>query len=330
MASRYAQVHEFPAGPGDDRPTASKIISDEGLQGQWHDKVILITGCSSGLGVETARVLATTGATLYLTARNLDKAKAALGDLARSDRVHLLHLNLESLASVRACAAEFTSKSSILNIFIGNAGVMMAPEGRTADGFETHFGTNHLAHFLLFQLLKPTLLSSSTADFNSRVVLLSSIAHRSAEINFDNLNLDGEYHPWVAYAQSKTANIWTANEIERRYGGEGLHAWSIQPGPTGTGLYQHVSEEEIASSQSDPVLAKHFKTIEQGAATTVWAATAKALEGQGGKYLEDCQISKEHDPSAGPWVPGYNSWAYSEEKEAKLWAKSLELIGEKS
>jgi NAD(P)-dependent dehydrogenase (short-subunit alcohol dehydrogenase family) len=327
MASRYSKVHESPAGPGDARPVASQIVQDEGLEGKWQDKVILITGCSSGLGAETARTLSVTGATLYLTARDLEKAKAALGDLAKSERVHLLQLDLGSLASVRACAAEFASKSSKLNILIANAGVMMTPEGRTADGFETQFGTNHLAHFLLFQLWKPSLLASSTPYFHSRVIFLSSLAHRSSEVNFDNLNLDGSYDPWVAYAQSKTANIWTANEIERRHGSNGLHAWSVQPGPTGTGLYQHVSEADAAASQSDPTLAKLFKTVGQGAATTVWAATAGALEGNGGKYLEDCQISKPNDPAAGPYAPGYSVFAYDEEKEARLWAKSLELVG---
>lgn len=327
MASRYAQVHESPAGPGDARPIASQITQDEGLEGKWQDRVILITGCSSGLGVETARTLATTGATLYLTARDLEKAKTALGDLTQSNRVHLLQLDLNSLASVRACAAEFSSKSSQLNILIANAGVMMTPEGRTADGFETQFGTNHLAHFLLFELLKPILLASSAAEFHSRVVFLSSIAHRTGEVNFDNLNQEGDYNPWAAYAQSKTANVWTANQIERLYGSQSLHAFSVQPGPTGTGLYQHMSEADVAASQSDPTLAKMFKTVGQGAATTVWAATAKALEGQGGKYLEDCQISKPWDSATGPWGPGYGSWTYDEKKEAKLWAKSLELVG---
>ncbi|KAL0930116.1 oxidoreductase [Colletotrichum truncatum] len=325
MASRYSKVHEFPAGPSDDRPVATQIIEDEGLEGNWQDKVILITGCSSGLGVETARALAITGATLYLTARDLEKAKAALGDLAQSDRVHLLRLDLSSLASVRACATEFNAKSSKLNIFIANAGVMMVPEGSTADGFETHLGTNHLAHFLLFELLKPLLLASSTTEFHSRAIFLSSIAHRTSEVNFDNLNLNSNYHPWVAYAQSKTANIWTANEIERRYGPRGLHSWSVQPGPTSTGLYRHMSEEDVAASRSDPALAKAFKSVAQGAATTVWAATAKVLEGKGGKYLEDCQISSPADPAAGPWAPGHALFAYDEQKEARLWTKSLQL-----
>ncbi|KFA71782.1 hypothetical protein S40288_07440 [Stachybotrys chartarum IBT 40288] len=329
MASQYAQVHKFPAGPGDARPTGSQIVENEGLEGKWQDKVILITGCSSGLGVETARVMGRTGATLYLTARDLEKAKAALGELAQSDCVHLLQLNLDSLASVRACAAEFASKGSKLNVLIENAGVMMTPEGRTADGFETQFGANHLGHFLLFQLLKPNLLASATPEFNSRVIILSSIAHRSAEVDFENLDSKGDYNPWMAYGQSKTANVWTANQIERLYGDQGLHAFSVQPGPTGTGLYKHLSEADMAASASDATLGKIFKTVEQGAATSVWGATAAALEGQGGKYLEDCQISKKWESEAGQWAPGHASWAYHADKEAKLWDKSLELVGYK-
>ncbi|KAH6977596.1 short-chain dehydrogenase [Ilyonectria sp. MPI-CAGE-AT-0026] len=327
MASAYAKVHESPSGPGDARPTAQQIIQDEGLEGKLEGKVILITGCSSGLGIETARALLPTGATLYLTARDLDKARTALGDIAKSDRVHLLKLELDSLASVRAAAAVFLSKSKQLNILIANAGVMMTPEGRTADGFETQLGINHLAHFLLFNLLKPALLASTTPKFNSRVVFLSSIAHRTGEVNFDNINLNNVYHPWVAYSQSKLANIWTANEIEHRYSALGLHAFSVQPGPTGTGLYQHLSAEDVAASQSDPALGKIFKTPQQGAATSVWGAVAKALEGKGGSYLEDCQISKEWDPTSGEWAPGYASFAYDEKKEAELWAKSVELVG---
>jgi len=121
-----------------------------------------------------------------------------------------------SLDSVRACAAEFLSKSQTLNIFIANAGVMACPEGKTKDGFETQFGVNHLAHFLLFNLLKPTLLASVEAQFPSRAVFLTSGSHRLGELKFENLNLEGEYNPFVAYGASKTADIWTANETDRR------------------------------------------------------------------------------------------------------------------
>jgi NAD(P)-dependent dehydrogenase (short-subunit alcohol dehydrogenase family) len=192
----------------------------------------MITGCSSGIGLETARVLALTGATLYLTVRDLDVGKTALGHVAESDRVHLLQLDLNSLDSVRACAAEFSKRSSKLNVLIENAGVMMTPEGVTTDGFETQFGINYVAHFLLFQLLRPTLLASTTPSFHSRVITLSSIAHRSGEPDVDDLSPLGDYNPWVAYGKAKTANIWLAHQIEKLYGPQGLHAWAVQPGPT--------------------------------------------------------------------------------------------------
>ncbi|KAE8353380.1 short-chain dehydrogenase [Aspergillus coremiiformis] len=327
MTTRYADVHKNPQGPGDARPTAVQIIKDEGLEGQWSDKIILVTGASSGIGVETAKALFATGATLYLTARDLEKAKQALGDLATSPRVHLLLLDLNSLASVRACAKEFLSKSEKLNVFIANAGVMATPEGRTEDGFETQFGTNHLSHFLLFNLLRPALLAGATPGFNSRAVFLSSIAHRGGEVNFDNYNLDGEYERWKAYAQSKTASLWTANQVDRLYSAQGLRAFSIQPGGIRTGLLKFMSEDEKKGLTADPTLGPQFKSPEQGAATTVWAATSKSLEGLGGRYLENVQIAKEHNLSEGLWATGYHVHAYSPEKEERLWNLSLKLVG---
>lgn len=328
MDSKYTKVHQSPKGPGDVRPTALQIVKDAGREDALTDKVILTTGCSSGLGIETARALYVTGATLYLTARNLEKAKSALGEIVASPRVHLLHLDLNSLASVRACAKEFLSKSDTLNILIANAGVMACPEGRTADGFETQFGTNHLAHFLLFYLLKSRLLSSSTPAFNSRVIIVASSAHRVSTVHLDNLSLDGEYEPWKAYGQSKTANVWTANEIERRYGAQGLHAFSLHPGAIATELLRHVSDEQKADWEKNDFLKTYWKSPEQGAATSVWGAVARELEGTGGKYLDDCQIAPPADPTQ-RHGPGYATWAYSPELEAKLWAKTLDLLNEK-
>ncbi|KAL3441991.1 hypothetical protein BJX65DRAFT_299362 [Aspergillus insuetus] len=327
MTPRYAAVHESPKGPGDARPTASQIVEDQDLKSQLGDKVIMVTGASAGLGVETAKALFETGATLYLTARDINKAKSALGSLAESKRVHLLELDLNSLASVRCCAAEFKKKSRTLNILIENAGVMACPEGTTADGFETQFGTNHLAHFLLFNLLQPALLASSTPSFNSRVVVLASSAHMITDVHFDNINLRGEYSPWIAYGQSKTANIWTANEIDRRFGSKGLHAFSLHPGAIATDLLKHVTDEQKSSWDDDKYLKYYWKSPAQGAATTVWGALAKELEGTGGKYLDDCQIAGPHDPArSGSQGPGYESWAYNPEGEGKLWERTLELL----
>jgi NAD(P)-dependent dehydrogenase (short-subunit alcohol dehydrogenase family) len=326
MASKYQAAYASPKGAGDARPTALQIIKDESLEGKLEGKAIFITGCSSGIGIETARAFFATGATLYLTARNLEKVNAALPDLIVSERVHILELDLGSLDSVRTCANDFLSRSKKLNLFIANAGTMASPEGHTKDGFETQFGTNHLAHFLLFNQLKPILLASSSSEFNSRAIFLSSIGHRIAEPKLDNLNLEGEYNEWSAYGASKTAAIWTANQIDRLYGPVGLHSFAVHPGAIDTDLQRHLSDEVKRAVVTDE-LVRLYQTPQQGAATTVWAATAKALEGVGGKYLEQCQVSKPWPETGGQWTPGYSAWAYDPEKEKKLWLRSLELVG---
>lgn len=296
--------------------------------GKLGDKTILITGTSSGIGIETARALKATGARLFLTARNLSKAREALGDILEPGKVDLLLLDLNSLASVRKFADEFlTASNNKLNILINNAGVMATPEGTTEDGFETQFGTNHLAHFLLFQLVKPTLLASSRPDFQSRVVSVSSLGHRYFPPKMDNLMLKGEYDSNHAYAHSKTANIYFANEIERRYGGQGLHALSLHPGVIWTGLHVHVPAEALDAWTAIPQTNSITKSTEQGAATTVWAAIGKAWEGKGGRYLEDCQVSPPLKEGCQLLDRGYAEWAYDAENEAKLWKLSNEWVG---
>jgi NAD(P)-dependent dehydrogenase (short-subunit alcohol dehydrogenase family) len=296
--------------------------------GQLTGKTVLITGCSAGIGIETARALKATGAHVFCTARNLEKGRSALSSLLEPGKLDLLHLDLNSLASVRAFAPVFLAASNNqLNILINNAGVMATPEGTTEDGFETQFGTNHLAHFLLFQLLKPALLAASTPELHSRVVVLSSLGHRSAPIDFDNVMLTGgAYDPWRAYAHSKTANIYMANEIERRYGAEGLHAVSLHPGGIWTGLQVHVPSMKETLGHKPEVIA-YMKSTEQGCATTVWAAVARCWEGKGGRYLEDCQISPPVPENHQMSDRGYTKWAFDAENEARLWKLSNELVG---
>lgn len=197
----------------------------------------------------------------------------------------------------------------------------------TSDGLETQFGTNHVAHFLLFYILRSRLLLSSTPTFHSRVILVASSAHRVSSVHFDNLSLKGEYEPWKAYGQSKTANIWMANEIERWYGDQGLHAYSLHPGAIATDLLRHVSDEQKANWEKNEFLTNYWKSPQQGAATTVWGAVARELEGTGGKYLDDCQVATPADPGE-RHGPGYAAWAYSPKMEAKLWDKTLELLNE--
>ncbi len=202
MASRYAASHLAANGPGDAHPTAVQIVRDESLVPGLLDEIVLITGCSSDLGIETARALAATGATLFLTIQDLWKGKEALSDILATDQAHLLETDLESLASIRASTAAFLGQSSTLDVLIANAGVRHLPKGRTRDGLERQFGINHLGHFLLFNLLCPALLASSTPSFHSRVVVLSSTAHRNGVIHFDDLQLRGP--PPTMYVQTYT------------------------------------------------------------------------------------------------------------------------------
>ncbi|KAK1595088.1 short chain dehydrogenase [Colletotrichum navitas] len=328
----YYEQHSKNTGPGDSRPTAIQIIKDQGLVGKWAGKVVIVTGCSpGGLGPETARALHVAGADVYITARDAAKgdqvAKDILSD-GKPGKVQVIEMDLGSLESVRRGAKEFLSKSDRLNVLINNAGVMACPQGKTVDGFETQFGTNHLGHFLLFQLLKPALLASSTPDFNSRVVSVSSLGHRQGRIQFEDFSFEGavEYHPWTAYGQSKLANILFANELDRRYGPSGLHALSLHPGGIMTELQRH-SAGRLEELLEDPEIARIMKTPEQGAATSVWAAVAAELEGKGGKYLEDVAEAEEATPEGFMARPGYAPSAYDPPTEKRLWIESLKLVG---
>ena len=331
--SKWAAVHQTPAGPGDARPTALAIIADEQLLNQWHDKTVLITGASSGIGLEIARAMFSTGAHVFIAVRDVEKGGKAAEDIQHSlpdsnGHIDVLQLDLDSLQSVRDCAAAYLSHSPKLNVLICNAGVMATPAGTTKDGFETQFGTNHLAHFLLFQLLKDALLAASTPSFNSRVVMLSSSTHASSPILFDDYNLKQRgYHPVIAYAQSKTANIYTANEIDRRYGPYGLHALSAMPGGVRSGLHKHVPVAMMDALLSNTTYANIFKSPAQGAATPVWAATARVWEGRGGRYVEDCHEAVAKVGNDPVHNEGYAAWVYDQEQAARLYDESLAMVG---
>ena len=329
--SRYAAAHANPQGPGDARPTALQIVEDENVLGKLLGKVIVITGTSSGIGIETARALSTTGATLFLTARDKSKAHDALSGILDPPRVTFVEMDNASLDSVRAAAMTILNKSSgQVNILINNAGIMAVPDLQlTKDGHELQFATNHLAHFLLFQLLKPALINGGSPEFHSRVVNVTSAGHRLHSINeSDNYNFEkGGYDGWLSYAQSKTANIYMANEIDRRYSNKGLHATSVHPGIIGTGLGKYMDPVMIETFFTDPVKRRKVKSIEQGAATTVLAAIGKEWENKGGRYLVNCADA--------PWgeedgdVEGLTSvnHTYNPKDEARLWQDSLKMVG---
>ncbi|KAF2097564.1 NAD(P)-binding protein [Rhizodiscina lignyota] len=329
--NKYGKAERNPNGPGDARVTALQIVKDNDMEGKLAGKVVLITGTSSGIGIETVRAMAATGATIFCAARDEKKNKDALSGI--SGKLELLKMDLTSFESVRAAAKEFLERSGgKLNILIDNAGVMAIPERQlTKDGFEMHLGTNHLAHFLLFQLVKSALLASSTPEFNSRVICLTSSGHRASGIHFDNYNLDGEYDMWVAYGQAKTANLYMANEIERKYGSQGLHGLAVHPGNIATPLQKHVTQEQWAQWSTDPTIPAIMKSTEQGAATTLLAAIGKHYEGVGGRYLEDVGEwgPVEHSPIQSIVEIGYESWAFDQEKEERLWKDSCKMVGVK-
>jgi NAD(P)-dependent dehydrogenase (short-subunit alcohol dehydrogenase family) len=334
MDKPYAAAHESPNGPNDARPTAEQVIEDQGLTGKLADRTILITGGTAGLGTESARVFQKNSAKVYITARTTKKGEKVAKELNKaaphSHPIEVVVADLSSLQSVRDAAKDFLSRSHTLNVLLNNAGVMACPEDKTADGFEMQFGVNHVAHFLLFQLSKQTLLASSTPELESRVVALSSSGHRASGIHFDNYSLAGEYDPWKAYGQSKTANILFANELERRYGSRGLHGLSVHPGMVmDTELSRHqvgVSNETTDAMLSDTRLTTIQKSVGQGAATQVWAVVAKNLEGRGGLFLDNVAVASEASPGSQLFESGYLPRIYNKDEATQLWNDSLKFV----
>lgn len=329
----YAERHKDLQGPGDARPTAEQIIHDQRLAGALPGHVILITGCTSGIGIETARALNLTGAKIYITARNLVKGKQVATELSTdpSRPVQVLEMSLDSFTSIRAAAAEFLQKEKRLNILINNAGIMACPQGVTKDGFELQFGTNHLGHFLLFHLLKPALLAAATPTSPSRIITVSSSAHRNCSaLPFDDVDFSkSPYNPWIAYARSKLANIYFSNELSRRYAAQNVLSLSLHPGSISTSLQQHVEGSEIfESAKQNPEYARQEKSLRQGAATTVWAAVGKEWVGsRGGVYLEDVGEAEAASKEGPAWRVGFGSAAFKPADERRLWEVSCWLCG---
>ena len=302
---------------------AFDTTTDQVLRGvRLAGKTALVTGATTGLGLETSRALASAGATVILGARSEDKAEAAkatiLEQVPGAALEHVI-VDLTSLASIREAAANVLARHDRLDLLVNNAGVMFTPFERTADGFELQFGTNHLGHFLLTALLMPAI----TAAAPSRIVNLSSGGHRASDILWDDPNYETrEYDKFESYGQSKTANILFTRELERRFGPAGVHAYAVHPGMIVTDLGRHMTRddrqvlaEKFKASPSGA--APQYKTVEQGAATSVWAATAPELDSAGGAYLADAEISDDDAP-----------WTRDAEAAARLWALSEELVGQ--
>ncbi len=317
-------------GPFGATSTTDDVLAGLDLSG----KRILVTGASAGLGVETARALASRGAQVVGAARDLAKAQSATqavrDQAALGGSLELVELDLANLASVRACADALLAEGKPFDIIIANAGVMAPPLGRTADGFETQFGTNHLGHFVLVNklasLLKP----------GARVVALSSSGHRFADVNLDDPNFEtSEYTPFGAYGRSKTANALFAVEFDRRHKDRGVRATAVHPGGIHTELGRHMSAEDTArmieqinaANRASGAQAFEFKSIPQGAATSVWAAAVASADEVGGRYCEDCHVAELEDDANKR--AGVRSYAIDPANAKALWAKSEELVQER-
>ncbi|KAI0868216.1 putative short-chain dehydrogenase [Hypoxylon argillaceum] len=330
--SPYAEQHKQLNGPGDQRPTALQVLEDNNLIQAWPDKVVLITGATSGIGIETARAMYATGAQIFLLVRNPAKVQPVVADILSTTKgngkIEVIEMDLDSLASVKKAAQEFLKKSSKLNVLINNAGIMACPKTLTTDGFERQFAVNYLAHFTLTTLLLPALLTSSSPAFHSRVIWVTSSAHRHATSRPDLSDigmLSGRYEPHVAYGQSKTAMVWAANRLDRAYGPRGVRSVSVHPGGIFTNLSQFMTADELAAFTESPAIVREMKDAAQGAATQVWAAAAPVWEGKGGKFLEDVQVAAPMAEVSSVLGGGYGAHAYDPESEDRLWELSLEM-----
>jgi NAD(P)-dependent dehydrogenase (short-subunit alcohol dehydrogenase family) len=307
--------------------------TDEVLRGiNLSGKRVLVTGVSAGLGVETARALAVHGAQVIGAARDLSKAQAATEQVraqaASGGSLHLVQLDLASLDSVRRCADGLLAASKPFDVIIANAGVMACPKGSTADGFETQFGTNHLGHFVLVNRI------ASLLKTGSRVVNLASAGHRYADVDLEDPNFEhSRYDEFIAYGRSKTANVLFAVEFDRRHKARGVRATAVHPGGIQTELGRHMTGEvrerliaRINASQPKGAAPFSYKSIPQGAATSVWAACVADAEAIGGRYCEDCHVAEV--VSIPGLFGGVRPYALDPQRAQALWRKSEELVGE--
>jgi NAD(P)-dependent dehydrogenase (short-subunit alcohol dehydrogenase family) len=292
-------------------------------------KTAIITGAASGLGVETARALASVGVRLVLPVRSVERGQKVADELKAETKNHSItvaQMDLIDYSSVRRFAKDFLADHDSFDILINNAGIMACPLARSKDGFESQFATNHLGHMLLTCLLVPALKKGT----DPRVVALSSIGHRRSPVVFEDINFETrEYDKWDAYGQAKTANALFAVELNRRLAPSGIEAFSVHPGGIMTNLQRDMSHDEINAmgwldEDGNPI--EGFKTPAGGAATAVWAATAPELKGRGGVYCEDCGIAGAFDEKK-PFF-GVASYAQDPEAAKELWAASEGMLNE--
>jgi NAD(P)-dependent dehydrogenase (short-subunit alcohol dehydrogenase family) len=314
--------------------TTEDVLSGVKLQG----KRILVTGASAGLGVETARSLAAHGAHVVGAARDLKKAEAATSQVRKDaasggGRFEMVELDLGNLKSVRACADQLLAKGEPFDVVIANAGVMATPFGHTVDGLETQFGTNHLGHFVLVNRI------ASLLRRGGRLINLSSSGHRYSNVDLEDPNFERTpYEPFVAYGRSKTANILFAVAFDKRHRERGIRAASVHPGGIRTELGRYVDpgrldkvveeiNQQLAAQGKEPF---QWKTIPQGAATSVWAGVVASAEEVGGHYCENCHVGQVVPDNATITAvsEGVRAYALDPGNAEALWKKSEEMVGE--
>jgi NAD(P)-dependent dehydrogenase (short-subunit alcohol dehydrogenase family) len=303
--------------------TTDDVLAGRDLTGQW----VLVTGASAGLGQETARAVAAHGANVIMAVRDVEKGERAAEPVRAAAAEHaatveVRALDLASLASVRAFTDDVAAAHDRLDVIVANAGVMATPVGRTADGFETQFGTNHLGHFVLVNRLRPLL------GRPARIVNLSSAGHRFSPVVLDDVNFERTpYDAWQAYGRSKTANILFAVELDRRGRNAGQRACAVHPGTVVTELGRHLTEETLgALAAARAGQETVWKSPAVGAATSVWCGFVAGADEIGGRYCEDCHVAEPTDDGARSG--GVRAYALDPDSARALWSRSEALVGE--
>lgn len=307
------------------KSTATEVLGGKSLVG----KNAVVTGGYSGIGLETVRALAGAGAKVTVPARRVEAAESALGDI--SGDIEIASMDLADLASVKKFSGDYADTGRPLHILINNAGIMACPETRIGKNWEAQFGVNHLGHMAMTLGLAQNMQAADGA----RLVALSSTAHIRSDVNWDDPHFqNSEYEKWTAYASAKSANALFALGIDARGKESGVRAFSVHPGGIFTPLQRHLPNEEMvalgwknADGTVPDMIATMFKTPEQGASTSVWAATSETLNGKGGVYCEDCDIARLATEDSQRWEH-VREWACDDERAERLWSLSEAMLAD--
>ena len=309
----------------------SKTNADEITNGiDLNEKIAIVTGGYSGIGLETTRELVASGAKVIIPAKRIEVAVQNLEGIVSKENI--VEMDLGNLNSVKKFTEDFKESFGKLDLLINNAGIMACPETRIGNGWESQFAVNHIGHFLLTKELMDTMAENDSARFIS----LSSSAHSLTGILWDDIHFQNNpYDKWMAYGQSKTASSLIAIEFHRRMVDKGVSGFSVHPGGILTPLQRHLQKEEMVAlgwmdeNGSPSEMAKNFfKTTSQGASTTLWCATSSSLNGIGGVFCEDCDIAKrknEVDESLQRYF-GVADWAVDTEEASKLWDATEKML----